>query len=159
MGHYELNHIYTSVVFIGVLIVIGFAFLYYAFGRVTAGFGRGWGIRDVADLAGMPLLTALLGVYFFVLTPVLNTITRTMEADADAFGLNAARQPDGFAQAALHLAEYRKMRPGPVEEFLFFDHPSGWNRIHRAMVWKAENVGAPDIAAYDATHRQPDRAP
>jgi STE24 endopeptidase len=78
-----------------------------------------------------------------------------MEAEADAFGLNAARQPDGAAQAALHLAEYRKMQPGPIEEVIFFDHPSGWNRIHRAMIWKAENLSAADIVAYDAQHRPP----
>jgi STE24 endopeptidase len=78
-----------------------------------------------------------------------------MEAEADAFGLNAAREPDGFAQAALQLSEYRKMRPGPIEEFIFFDHPSGWNRIHRAMVWKAENIDTPDIQAYDASHSAP----
>jgi len=53
--------------------------------------------------------------------------------------LNASRRPDGFAQAAIHLGEYRKMRPGPIEEFLFYDHPSGYGRIHRAMQWKAEN--------------------
>ena len=78
-----------------------------------------------------------------------------MEAEADAFGLNAARQPDGAAQAALHLAEYRKMQPGAVEEAIFFDHPSGWNRIHRAMIWKAENYSTADIAAYDALHHPP----
>jgi STE24 endopeptidase len=159
MGHYVLNHVYQGVVFVGLVVVLGFAFLSFGFGRVIAGFGRGWGIRDVTDLAGMPLLVALFGLYLFVLTPVLNTITRTMEAEADAFGLAAARQPDGFAQAALHLSEYRKMRPGPVEEYLFFDHPSGWNRIHRAMLWKAENLAAPDIAAYDASHPAPGTAP
>jgi STE24 endopeptidase len=78
-----------------------------------------------------------------------------MEVEADAFGLNAARAPDGFAQAALHLSEYRKMRPGPIEEFVFFDHPSGWNRIHRAMQWKAENIDTPDIQVYDAGHGAP----
>jgi STE24 endopeptidase len=45
-----------------------------------------------------------------------------------------------MARAALHLGEYRKMRPGTVEEFIFFDHPSGYNRIHRAMQWKKENM-------------------
>ena len=54
--------------------------------------------------------------------------------------INAARQPDGTAQAAIHLGEYRKMHPGPVEEFLFFDHPSGYDRIHSAMVWKGQNL-------------------
>jgi STE24 endopeptidase len=109
----------------------------------------------VTDVAGLPLLVALFAIYGFVLTPVQNTITRTMEAEADAFGLNAAREPDGMAQAALHLSEYRKMHPGALEEFIFFDHPSGWNRIHRSMVWKAENIGAPDIQAYDAAHHPP----
>ena len=32
------------------------------------------------------------------------------------------------------------MKPGPVEEWMFFDHPSGYNRIHKAMQWKAENL-------------------
>ena len=83
------------------------------------------------------LLTSIL---FFVLTPVNNTFVRVQEKEADMFGLNAARQPDGFAQAAIHLGEYRKMRPGPIEEFVFYDHPSGYNRIHSAMVWKSQNL-------------------
>jgi STE24 endopeptidase len=56
------------------------------------------------------------------------------------FGLNAARQPDGFANASLKLGEYRKLSPGPIEEFIFFDHPSGRTRIFSAMRWKAENL-------------------
>ncbi len=155
MGHYVLNHMYKGVLALGVLVVIGFAFISWAFGRVTLKFGERWGFRDVADVAGLPLLVALFSVYVFVLTPVFNTVTRTTEAEADAFGLNAARQPDGAAHAALHLAEYRKMQPGPVEEVIFFDHPSGWSRIHRAMVWKAENFSAADISAYDALHHPP----
>jgi len=83
----------------------------------------------------------LLGsVLFFVLTPIGNTFSRTLEHEADTYGLNAAREPDGFAQAAIHLGEYRKMSPGPLEEWIFFDHPSGRNRIHDAMRWKAENL-------------------
>ena len=155
MGHYVLNHVYKGILALGVLVVIGFGFLSWAFGRVTSKFGARWGIRDVGDIAGLPLLVALFSVYGFVLTPLSNTITRTMEAEADAFGLNAVRQPDGAAQAALHLAEYRKMQPGALEEMIFFDHPSGWNRIHRAMVWKAENLSAADIAAYDILHHPP----
>jgi STE24 endopeptidase len=155
MGHYVLNHVYKGVLALGILVVIGFAFISWAFGRVTRRFGERWGVGDVSDVAGLPLLIALFSVYGFVLTPVFNTVTRTMEIEADAFGLNASRQPDGFAQAALHLSEYRKMQPGPVEEFIFFDHPSGWNRIHRAMIWKAENLSAADIAAYDSLHPPP----
>ena len=58
---------------------------------------------------------------------------------ADIFGINAARQPDGFAQVSLKLSEYRKLEPGPLEELIFFDHPSGRTRIRTAMRWKAEH--------------------
>ncbi|MEO8780233.1 MAG: M48 family metallopeptidase, partial [Rhodanobacter sp.] len=135
MGHYVLNHVYKGVVFFGVIIVIGFAFVCWGFGWAERRWGERWGLRGVDDVAGLPLIVALFTIFMFFMTPVNNTITRTMEAEADAFGLNAARQPDGFAQAAVQLSEYRKMHPGPVEEYLFFDHPSGWQRIHRAMIW------------------------
>ena len=159
MGHYVLNHEYKGLLALGVLVVIGFAFMSWAFNAMSRRYAQSWGIRAVTDVAGLPLLVALFSVYLFVLTPLLNTVTRTMEIEADVFSLNASREPDGFAQAAVHLSEYRKMQPGPLEEALLFDHPSGWNRIHRAMVWKAENIGSADIAYYDATHRPPGTTP
>jgi STE24 endopeptidase len=155
MGHYVLNHVYKGLLQIGLVLVGAFAFLRWSFEKVRTGIGARWGIRDIGDVAGLPLIMVLFSVYFFVLTPISNTMTRTMEAEADNYGVNASRQPDGFAQAALHLSEYRKMTPGPVEEWVFYDHPSGWNRIHRAMVWKAEHVNDADIVAYDAAHPQP----
>ena len=155
MGHYVLNHEYKGFESLAIIALFGFAFVAWSFDRVAARNAARWGVKGVGDVAALPLLFALFTVYVFVLTPVVNTVTRTMEIEADAFGLNAARQPDGFAQAALHLSEYRKMQPGPVEEFVFFDHPSGWNRIHAAMIWKAENVAAADIRAYDAAHNPP----
>jgi STE24 endopeptidase len=77
--------------------------------------------------------------YLFFMTPVTNTITRNMEYEADMYGLNAAQQPDGEANVDMLLGEYRKLDPGPIEEFLFYDHPSGRTRITAAMRWKAEH--------------------
>ena len=45
------------------------------------------------------------------------------------YGLNAARQPDGEANVDMLLGEYRKLDPGPIEEFVFYDHPSGRTRL------------------------------
>jgi STE24 endopeptidase len=42
----------------------------------------------------------------------------------------------------MRLATYRKIAPGPIEELLFFDHPSGYERVHRSMVWLKENQAA-----------------
>jgi STE24 endopeptidase len=81
----------------------------------------------------------VLSSFFLVMTPVTNTITRTQEFEADMYGLNAARQPDGEANVDMLLGEYRKLDPGPLEEFIFYDHPSGRTRITAAMRWKAEH--------------------
>ena len=140
MGHYVLNHIPKDILFGLVVLVCFFGFLRWSLDRCLKRWGAKWQIRGVSDPAVLPLVMLLGSIFFFILTPVLNTHIRTTEGEADMFGVNASREPDGFAQAAIHLAEYRKMRPGPVEEYIFFDHPSGYNRIHRAMQWKAENL-------------------
>jgi len=139
MGHYVLNHAYKGLVMIGVVIVIGFAFLNWGLRFSLARWGEQWDVRGVTDVAVLPLATILLSLFFFFMTPVTNTISRTMEFEADMYGLNAARQPDGEANVDLMLGEYRKLDPTPIEEFIFFDHPSGRTRITAAMRWKAEN--------------------
>jgi STE24 endopeptidase len=142
MGHYVMNHVYKGLVMNGVVIVIAFAFLSWFINFSLTRWGEGWGIRGITDVAVLPLAVVAFSIYFFITTPVGNTITRTMEFEADMFGLNAARQPDGEANVDLLLGEYRKMDPGPIEEFIFFDHPSGRTRITAAMRWKAENPGS-----------------
>ncbi len=138
LGHYVLNHVYESLLFFNLLLLLGFAFLRGAFGVAQRRWGERWGVGGIEDEAALPLLAALLSVFFFLATPLVNTYVRANEAEADIFGLNAAREPDGFAEVALKLSEYRKLDPGPLEEWIFFDHPSGRARIQMAMRWKAE---------------------
>jgi STE24 endopeptidase len=140
MGHYVLNHVYKGIEFYLIVVVAFFAFLRWSLGWCLAKWGEKWQIRGIGDPAVLPLVLLIGSIFFFVLTPITNTSTRSAEAEADMFGLNASRQPDGFAQAAIHLGEYRKMSPGPVEEWIFYDHPSGRNRINAAMKWKGENL-------------------
>jgi STE24 endopeptidase len=139
MGHYVLGHVRILVLSIGLLIAAGFACVHFGFERLARR-RPAWSLHGVGDPAGLPLAVALFSTFFLLATPLTNTIIRTSEAEADAFGLAAARQPDGFAYAAVQLSEYRKMRPGWLEEVVFYDHPSGYDRIRRAMTWKAENL-------------------
>jgi Zn-dependent protease with chaperone function len=138
MGHYVLNHIHKALLQFGIVIVAGFALLATLFERLRAQSPR-WQLRGIDDVAGLPLAALLLSSYLFLLTPVLNSLVRVQEYEADLYGLNASAQPDGFAQVALKLGEYRKLDPGPIEEFVFYDHPSGRTRIYSAMRWKAEH--------------------
>jgi len=140
MGHYVLHHVQKGLILGFIFIVAAFAFLRWSLDWSLARWGERWQIRGITDTAVLPLVFLLVSLFIFVLTPISNTASRTDEGEADMYGLNASRQPDGFAQAAIHLGEYRKMNPGPLEEWVFFDHPSGRNRIYAAMRWKAENL-------------------
>ena len=145
MGHYVMGHILRNVLLVGLLIIVAFAFVHWGFLFAVDLFGGQWQVRQLDDVAGLPLLAALASVFFFLVTPITNGITRSAEHQADIFGLDAVRKPDAFATAALKLSSYRKLEPGKWEEILFYDHPSGRTRIMDAMVWKKEHVRDVDI--------------
>lgn len=151
MGHYVLHHVYTGLMEIGILTVIGFAIAGTLFERMRTRYEAAWQVRSVIDIAGVPIFALLFTAYFFIITPLTNTLVRAQEYEADLFGLNTARQPDGFAQVSLKLSESRKLEPGLWEERIFFDHPSGRTRIYTAMRWKAENFPATTPSASSAS--------
>lgn len=142
LGHYVLNHIPKMLMEIALVLLVGFGFAKWVMDAALRRWGAGWGLRGVADVASLPLLAAVFGVFMFVATPVRNTLARTHELEADRFGLNLAREPHGAAEVHLKLVEYRKPAPGPLEEIVFYDHPSPRSRIHEAMRWR-EAMGTP----------------
>jgi len=142
LGHYVLNHVYKMIAELALLFLAGFLFAQWAMRHLLARYGGRFGLQGVADVASLPLLVAVFSLFMFAMTPVTNTIIRTQEIEADRFGLNLAREPHGEAEVDLKLTEYRKPDPGPIEEFIFFDHPSTRFRIHDAMRWR-EAMGTP----------------
>jgi Zn-dependent protease with chaperone function len=142
MGHYVLNHGAKLLTYLGIFILIGFALTRILFDTGVRRWGEKWDVRGVADPAGLPLLALIFTTLLFLATPLLNTVVRVTEREADAFGINTAREPDGMAKVALKLGAYRKLNPTALEEFIFYDHPSGRARIRMAMDWKAANLSA-----------------
>jgi STE24 endopeptidase len=154
MGHYVLNHGAKLVLYFSVFALIGFALARAAFDSAVRRWGAKWDVHGIADPAGFPLLALIFVTFAFLITPISNTVVRITEREADAFGLNAAREPDGMAKVTLKLAAYRKLDPGPVEEFIFFDHPSGRARIRMAMDWKAAHLPCADLGAPEPSANQ-----
>jgi STE24 endopeptidase len=155
MGHYVLNHGAKLLTYFGIFILVGFAFTRTVFDVVVKRWGNKWDIRGIADPAGLPLLVLILSAFLFVTTPFLNTIIRVTEREADAFGINTSREPDGMAKVALKLGQYRKLNPAPLEEFFFYDHPSGRARIRMAMDWKAANLPAGESTTAESRSPSP----
>lgn len=139
LGHYVLSHIYKMIAAFALVFVLIFFAASRAVPAMIARWGSNWGVRGVDDVAAVPVYFIALSVAGLVLTPVNNSIIRWNESEADAFGLDVAREPDGFAQAAMQLSEYRKIEPGALEEILFYDHPSGRTRVRMSMEWKARH--------------------
>ncbi len=146
LGHYVLNHIWKLLMALTLLIALLLWLAARALPAVVARWGPGWGVTGLDDPAILPIgLTLMTLIGTFALTPAVNTLIRTQEMEADRFGLNVARAPDNFASIAMKLSQYRKIEPGPWEEAVFYDHPSGHTRVLTAMRWKAEHLGQPDV--------------
>jgi STE24 endopeptidase len=139
MGHYVLHHSFLDVLFYTVLFGVGFLILDRAIEWVLPRWGQRLRIASRGDLAGLPFAIGVLTVYLFLATPIINRFVYTLETEADLFGLNASREPYGFATVAMRLGAYRKLEPSKLEELLFYDHPSGRKRVEMAMQWLKEN--------------------
>jgi len=139
MGHYKLHHGLWLTLGFTLALGISYGVIHRVFGRFQHRHGERWDVRDLADPAGLPLAFAILIVVSYLLTPATNSMVRTAEHQADAFGLDVAREPHGFASIAMRLSSYRKLEPGRLEEIIFYDHPSGRARVERAMRWLAEH--------------------
>ena len=147
MGHYVLNHGTRLTIYFTLVFTFAFFLTDRGMTWALARFGARFGIEERADPAGLPLFLAIFSTVMLFATPLTNSIVRQAEAEADQFGLDAAREPHGFAMAAMRLSTYRKIHPGPLEEIVFYDHPSGYDRVHRSMTWAKENIDAADVRA------------
>ena len=142
MGHYVLNHGVKLAAYSAIIFLLGFGLTNLGFNILLGKRGEAWRVRGIGDPAGLPMVLLIFATFNFLTTPIHNTATRVTEAEADIFGLNTAREPDAAAKVALKLGTYRKLDPTPLEEFVFFDHPSGRFRIRMAMDWKTAHLPA-----------------
>jgi STE24 endopeptidase len=145
LGHYVLNHMWTLILSMSLVIATSLAVVAVGTPWLLARLGGNWGITGMADPGVLPAMIIVVSAVFFVATPVTNSLIRVNEQEADIFAHNAARAPDGFARIAMKLSQYRKIEPTPLEEVIFFDHPSGHTRVMTAMRWKAEHLDEADV--------------
>lgn len=155
IGHYVLDHVLKWLVQMAWVVALGLALTQWVTGWLLRRWGLRWGIDGdagaggQADVACLPVLVAVASTYFFLTTPLLNTISRAQETEADLFGLNLAREPHGEAEVLLKLVEYRKPEPGWLEEIVFYTHPSARTRIGHAMRWREQMSQASASAPAD----------
>ncbi|WP_108788857.1 M48 family metalloprotease [Erythrobacter sp. Alg231-14] len=139
IGHYVLGHVWWL---IGVISTLSIA-VFFLTDKTYPLFARLFGsTAAISDPRGIPVLIFGVGLFFTLAQPLLNTIVRHNERAADSYSLETVGLPDALSEALVKTAEYRYPLAGPVEEALFYTHPSVRNRVLTAMEWKAEQEPA-----------------
>ena len=136
IGHYKLGHVWDGVFLTIVIVMASFFIADKAFNAVARLFGAR---EDIGDPTTVPVLLFLVGVIGIFTQPMSNTLSRMNETEADHYSYEMVDLPDGMASALVKTAEYRNPRPGKLEEWLFYTHPSVEQRVRAAMEWKASH--------------------
>ncbi|HEY7959129.1 MAG TPA: M48 family metallopeptidase [Sphingomicrobium sp.] len=140
IGHYVLKHTWWGILFYSVAAIVLFFIADRAFVWLARSFAS---TATLDEPRGLPVLMFLVSLLGFLSLPIFNTFSRTLESQADAYSLRTENRPDALATSLVKTAEYRYPRPNPVEEAIFYDHPSVERRVHSAMVWKATHLEPP----------------
>jgi STE24 endopeptidase len=149
-GHYVLNHIWKTLGFSIAGLLIGAYLAYRSIGPLLARYGGRWGIRESSDWASLPALILLFSVLTLIAQPLSANFTRTLEHQADIYGLEVIHgiTPDS-SQAAAHafqkLGEKGLTYPAPnsMYAFLLYTHPPIHERLQFAVAYRPWDRGQP----------------
>jgi STE24 endopeptidase len=130
MGHYVLNHIVIGIsgAFIGLF--IGFYLLYVIANWAFARFQQRWPMRKLGDWAAVPMLLLIFSLMSTISQPIGSAFSRTLEHNADIYGLEVthginANSQEAAAHAFQVLGELSLSYPYPNKFVVFWyaDHP------------------------------------
>lgn len=131
MGHYALGHVWQSIAFSSVLILMTLYVAYRVMGLVIARWSGRFGFTDLADVASVPLLLIVTNVFSFIITPVELGFTRHIEHEADRFGLEITEYNHSAGTAFVKLQEDALGNPWPGAVYKLWreSHPPLGERI------------------------------
>jgi len=130
LGHQAHNDIGFLIVFGTLSTTLGLYLASLAFNYAIAFFG----FASTADVAALPALSLILGVYGLILMPLDNAVSRWRENMADDYALESTRKAGVFASAFTRLANQNlgEVDPEKWVVFMFYSHPPLGERITKA---------------------------
>jgi STE24 endopeptidase len=133
LAHHVHGDIWKGILFESALILAGF----YLASRMLAGFSEAFGLRSVADPAGLPLLLLAAGGVSLLMVPVAYALSRANERSADRFALNLTKNPSAFISAMRRLGAQNlaEEHPSRIVQWLFYSHPPIRERIAAAQAF------------------------
>jgi STE24 endopeptidase len=148
MGHYVLNHLWKGLAFSVVLSFAGFFVVQRVHDRGLQRWGKTWGINGPGDPASLPWLLLIASLASFLASPVVSGFSRSIEHQADIFGLELTHLNEASATAFVKMAEDSKQdpRPHPFIKFWRYSHPPIAERIPFALSYRPWEKGQPNEA-------------
>jgi Zn-dependent protease with chaperone function len=130
MGHYVLNHIPSTLAFVGGLLLVGFYLGYVIVGWLVSRYGGAWGVPSQNDWGFLAVFMLVLTVLSFFGEPIVNAYSRGHEHAADVYGQEAIHgivaDPQKTAQEAFQLLGENGLSnpyPSELEVFWLYSHP------------------------------------
>jgi STE24 endopeptidase len=113
MGHYVLGHVWRGLIFGSLTLLAGLWLIHLSIGWVLARFGARTGVTQLADIASLPLLMLMFGVFIFAFRPAVLAFSRDMEHEADRFGLEITHDNHACATAFTKFVQHDLAYPTP----------------------------------------------
>ncbi len=138
MGHYVLHHLWMLIGFLSALTMVSLYAIHRTAGWVIARFRVRMGFDRLSDIASLPLISLLFGLYFFLVSPVALAINRHLEHEADRFGLEITKNNHAAATAFVKLSDTNLVnpRPGFIVKIWRANHPPVGERIDFANEYR-----------------------
>ncbi|MCB2198586.1 M48 family metallopeptidase [bacterium] len=145
MGHYVLGHMYTMILMGALLILIGMYAVHRTAGWVLKKWGDRFGFHHLSDIAAIPLILLLFSLASFLLSPVVNGVSRYQETACDKFGLELTRDNHSAATAFIKLQQTNlaNPRPGWLYKLWRASHPPIGERVDLMNRYKPWENGEP----------------
>lgn len=143
LKHYVMGDNYKALAIVAAFLLTGF-WLVDRLGRAAIRrWHRRFGFDDLADPAALPLIVAILFGFWLCVLPLFNWEARSIEREADRFGLELTHE--GHANAQLFASWAKDVPPDYDAFFLLFraTHPSLAERTAMANDYRPWEKGEP----------------
>jgi Zn-dependent protease with chaperone function len=143
MGHYVLGHVRNGMIMIAFTIPTMLCVAHYSAKAIIRRWGDRFGFDSLSNVAALPLISIIMGVFGFVVSPGFNAMSRHQEHESDRFALEMTHDNHACASAFAQLQEQNlgNPRPGLLFKLWRSSHPPLGERIDFCNEYKPWETG------------------
>ncbi|HEY3645292.1 MAG TPA: M48 family metallopeptidase [Gammaproteobacteria bacterium] len=113
MGHYVLNHVWKGIFFASLFLLAGLYLVHRTAGWILRRFGQRTGVTALDDVASLPMLILVVGLFAFITQPAQMAFSRHLEHEADRFGLEITHLNHACGTAFTKFVQHDLSYPTP----------------------------------------------